>query len=222
MALPTEAPRLSPELILRAYRVGLFPMAERADGDQLYWFDPLDRGVLPLESFHVPRRLLRTIRSRHYRVSVDTDFAGVIAGCGQATDLRRQTWINRDIVEAYTQLHVRGHAHSIEVWEGDTLVGGLYGVSIGAAFFGESMFSRGRDASKVALVHLVARLKAGGFTLVDTQFGTAHLAQFGCREIPREEYHRRLQLAVDAPANFHCGDEDSVITGFLQSTTQMS
>jgi leucyl/phenylalanyl-tRNA--protein transferase len=222
MALPTEAPRLSPDLILRAYRVGLFPMAEKADGDQLYWFDPLDRGVLPLDAFHVPRRLLRTVKSRHYRVSVDTAFAAVIAACGEATETRRQTWINRDIAAAYTKLFERGHAHSVEVWEEGALVGGLYGVSIGAAFFGESMFARARDASKVALVHLVARLKMGGFRLLDTQFGTAHLAQFGCREIPREEYHRQLQLAVDALAAFHCGDEDSVLAGFLQSTTQIS
>jgi leucyl/phenylalanyl-tRNA--protein transferase len=222
MALPTDAPRLSPELILRAYRVGLFPMAEKADGDQLYWFDPLDRGVLPLESFHVPRRLLRTVKSRTYRVTVDSDFTGVITGCAAASESRRQTWINRDIVEAYTALFARGFAHSVEVWQNERLVGGLYGVSIGAAFFGESMFSFARDASKVALVHLVARLRAGGFRLLDTQFGTAHLAQFGCVEIPREDYHRRLQLAVEARADFHCGDEESVIAGFLQSTTQIS
>ena len=188
------------ELMLRAYRAGLFPMAETRDGDKLYWLDPEQRGVLPLHGFHLPRRLLRTVLSAHFTVSADTDFAATIAGCAEPRPGREDTWINPQIEQLFTELHRLGHAHSVECRAGGELVGGLYGVAIGGAFFGESMFSRARDASKVALAHLVARLRLGGFTLLDTQFVTRHLAQFGAIEIPRADYKGMLAGAVLQPA----------------------
>jgi leucyl/phenylalanyl-tRNA--protein transferase len=188
------------DLMLRAYRAGLFPMAETRRGDRLYWLDPEQRGVLPLENFHLPRRLLRTLGSDAFDVTVDIDFAGVIAGCAAAAPGREDTWINADIERLFTELHGAGVAHSVEAYSGGRLVGGLYGVALGGAFFGESMFSRARDASKVALAHLVARLRLGGFRLLDTQFVTAHLAQFGALEIAREDYKVILAEAVDTPA----------------------
>jgi len=188
---------ITPELMLRAYRAGLFPMAESRGGDRLYWLDPERRGIIPMDAgFHVPKRLLRTTLSGPYRVTANADFAGTIAGCAAPAPGREDTWINPEIESLFLSLHRQGHAHSVEVWEGERLVGGLYGVVLGAAFFGESMFSRARDASKVALVHLVARLRLGGFTLLDSQFLTEHLAQFGAHEIPRAEYKRRLAAAV--------------------------
>lgn len=193
---------VSPELMLRAYRAGLFPMAETRQGDRLYWLDPEQRGVLPFETFHVPRRLMRTVLSGPYTVTADADFAGIIAGCAAAAPGREDTWINADIERLFLQLHSQGHAHSVETWDGGRLVGGLYGVALGGVFFGESMFSTARDASKVALVHLVARLKLGGFTLLDTQFVTAHLAQFGAVEIPRATYKAQLAEAVLEPARW--------------------
>jgi leucyl/phenylalanyl-tRNA--protein transferase len=193
---------VTPELMLRAYRAGLFPMAETRDGDRLYWLDPELRGVLPLDGFHLPRRLLRTVLAEPYEIASDTDFAGVIACCAAVVPGRDDTWINADIERLFTRLHRMGHAHSIECRQGGVLVGGLYGVVIGGAFFGESMFSRARDASKVALVHLVARLRLGGFRLLDTQFVTAHLAQFGAIELPRNDYRARLAAAVDLPARW--------------------
>lgn len=193
---------VTPDLMLRAYRAGLFPMAETRRGDRLYWLDPEQRGVLPLTGFHLPRRLLRTTLSGRFTVRVDTAFAAVIAGCAEAGEGREDTWINRDIERLFTTLHADGHAHSVECWSDGALVGGLYGVALGGAFFGESMFSRARDASKVALVHLVARLRLGGFTLLDTQFVTAHLAQFGAREIPRPTYRAALDRAAVAPARW--------------------
>ncbi len=189
---------------MRAYRAGLFPMAESRRGDRLYWLDPEQRGVIPLDGFHLPRRLQRTVLSGPFTVTSNRDFAGVIDGCAEAAPGREETWINPEIERLFLALHRMGHGHSVEVWlgppEAGQLVGGLYGVSLGAAFFGESMFSRMRDASKVALVHLVARLRLCGFRLLDAQFQTAHLAQFGCREVPRARYKSLLSEAVEYSA----------------------
>ncbi|MDN3567101.1 leucyl/phenylalanyl-tRNA--protein transferase [Paeniroseomonas aquatica] len=194
---------ITPELMLRAYRAGLFPMAESRGGDKLYWLDPERRGIIPIDAgFHLSKRLLRTTLSGPYVATADVDFPGVIAGCASPAPGREDTWINPEIESLFLSLHRMGHAHSVEVWEGDRLVGGLYGVVLGAAFFGESMFSRARDASKVALVQLVARLRLGGFTLLDSQFLTEHLAQFGAHEIPRADYKRRLAAAVMTPADW--------------------
>jgi leucyl/phenylalanyl-tRNA--protein transferase len=189
-------------MMLRAYRHGLFPMAETRDSTRLYWLDPEARGILPLETFRIPRRLARTVLSGPYTVTADRDFAAVIAGCAAPTPGRGETWINPQIERLFTRLHDEGHAHSLETWRDGELVGGLYGVAIGGAFFGESMFSTARDASKVALAHLAARLRLGGFTLLDTQFVTAHLAQFGAVEIPRARYRTLLDAAVEQPARW--------------------
>jgi leucyl/phenylalanyl-tRNA--protein transferase len=188
------------ELVLRAYRHGLFPMAEGRAGEKLFWLDPIKRGVLPLDGFHLSRRLLRTALSDAFTVTVDRNFAGTIAGCATPVPDRSDTWINPQIERLFTELFRMGYAHSVETWQDGTLVGGLYGVALGGAFFGESMFSFARDASKVALVHLVARLRLGGFQLLDTQFVTSHLAQFGAAEIPRELYKQLLAAAVNHPA----------------------
>ena len=191
---------ITPDLMLRAYRAGLFPMAETRRSDRLYWLDPERRGILPLDGFHLPRRLLRTVLGGQYIVTVDRAFPAVIAGCAAPVPGRNDTWINRQIEQLFTELHLLGHAHSVETWEAGQLVGGLYGVTMGGVYFGESMFSRARDASKVALVHLVARMRLGGFRLLDTQFVTAHLTQFGAIEIPRDLYRQKLAEAVDVPA----------------------
>jgi len=193
---------ITPDLMLRAYRHGLFPMAETRKGDRLYWLDPERRGVLPLESFHIPRRLLRTVLAHTFDVSADRDFRATIAGCAAVAPGREDTWINPQIEQLFAELHKIGFAHSIECRKDGSLVGGLYGVAIGGVFFGESMFSIMRDASKVALVHLVARLRIGGFRLLDTQFVTAHLAQFGAAELPRDEYKALLAAALNAPAKW--------------------
>jgi leucyl/phenylalanyl-tRNA--protein transferase len=193
---------VTPELMLRAYRVGLFPMAETRRGQRLYWLDPEQRGILPLEGFHLPKRLLRTVMSGPYQVTSNRAFAQVIAGCAAAAPGREDTWINMDIERLFSELYRQGHAHSIETWHDGVLVGGLYGVSLGRVFFGESMFSTARDASKVALVHLVARMRMGGYTLLDTQFVTSHLAQFGAIEVPRDTYKALLATAVQGPANW--------------------
>lgn len=194
--------QVTADLILRAYRLGLFPMAETREGDRLYWLDPEQRGILPLDRFHLPRRLLRTVLSDRYEVSANENFAAVIAACAEPAPGRLDTWINPMIERLFTELHQSGHAHSVEVWQDDTLVGGLYGVALGGAFFGESMFSRARDTSKVALAHLVARLRLGGFTLLDTQFVTSHLSQFGATEVPRAAYKALLEKAVAVDAQF--------------------
>ncbi len=199
---------VTPDLMLRAYRAGLFPMAETRRGDRLYWLDPEQRGILPLDGFHLPRRLRRTVLSGPFTVASDQDFARVIANCAAPAEGREDTWINRDIERLFTALHTLGHAHSIEVLQDGMLVGGLYGVVLGGAFFGESMFSVVRDASKVALVHLVARLRLGGFTLLDTQFVTTHLSQFGAREVPREAYKTLLDQAARVPARW-IGDAEA-------------
>jgi len=193
---------VTPDLLLRAYRAGLFPMAETRHGSRLYWLDPELRGVLPLDGFHLSKRLLRTTLSHQYEVTSDTAFAAVVANCAAAAPGRQDTWINADIERLFGALHRLGHAHSIESRLDGVLVGGLYGVSVGGVFFGESMFSTARDASKVALVHLVARMRMGGYTLLDTQFVTSHLAQFGADEIPREDYKAKLAAAVDVPARW--------------------
>jgi leucyl/phenylalanyl-tRNA--protein transferase len=190
------SPPLSPQIVLRAYAEGIFPMAERRDSAELYWISPDLRGVIPLESFHVPKRLTRTVKRDRFMVTSDLAFVDVMRACAEPSNGRNNSWINDEIVRLYTALHAAGHAHSVECWREDKLVGGLYGVSLGGAFFGESMFSRERDASKVALVHLVARMKAGGYALLDTQFLTRHLSQFGAIEIPREAYLERLRGAL--------------------------
>jgi leucyl/phenylalanyl-tRNA---protein transferase len=194
---------VTPELMLRAYRVGLFPMAETRRGHRLYWLDPERRGVLPLDGFHLPRRLARTVLSGKYEVTSDQDFTGVVTGCATAGPGREDTWINQEIEQLFAALFASGHAHSVETRENGVLVGGLYGVSLGGVFFGESMFSWARDASKVALVHLVARLRLGGYRLLDTQFLTTHLAQFGAEEISRDAYKARLAAAVEHDAAWY-------------------
>jgi leucyl/phenylalanyl-tRNA---protein transferase len=194
--------RLTPEILLAAYAAGVFPMAESADDPELFWVDPHHRGILPLDAFHVSHRLRRLLRRGRFEISCDSAFAAVIRGCAEASEKRPNTWINDEIVRLYQALFARGAAHSVECRRGGALVGGLYGVSIGAAFFGESMFSRETDASKVALVHLVARLRLGGYRLLDTQFLTPHLAQFGAIEISRARYHRLLASALAYRASF--------------------
>jgi leucyl/phenylalanyl-tRNA--protein transferase len=196
-------PILTPAILLRAYAEGIFPMAERRGDPELFWVSPEMRGIVPLDAFHVPKRLARTVKSDRFAVTADMAFADVMRACAEPTPDRPESWINDEIVRLYTALHAAGHAHSIECWRDGRLVGGLYGVKLGAAFFGESMFTRERDASKVALVHLVARLRRGGFSLLDTQFLTAHLARFGTIEIPRAQYHTLLARAISHEAEFY-------------------
>jgi len=191
---------LTPELVLSAYSIGLFPMANDRDDPVIHWIDPLHRGVLPLDRFHVSRRLKKVIRQERFRLTVDAAFPAVIEACAEATPGRPRTWLNDDMIGLYVQLFERGHGHSIEAWQDDRLVGGLYGLALGAAFFGESMFSRVTDASKVALVELVARLRIGGFRLLDTQFVNDHLKQFGIEEITRTAYKARLKAALQHEA----------------------
>ena len=193
---------ITPQVLLKAYSCGIFPMAESADDPALYWIEPQNRGILPLEMVHVPKRLARTVRRGELRVSVDTDYDGVVDGCASERAGRRSTWINGRIRGLYRELFRLGHCHTVEVWEGERLVGGLYGVALGGAFFGESMFSYVRDASKIALVHLCGRLIGGGFTLLDTQFVTDHLRQFGTIEIDREDFHGYLDHALLQQADF--------------------
>ncbi|WP_431285955.1 leucyl/phenylalanyl-tRNA--protein transferase [Humitalea sp. 24SJ18S-53] len=203
--------------MLRAYRAGIFPMAEARDANRLHWLDPDPRGVLPLDAFHLPRRLKRTVLSGPFTVTADADFGGVILGCAAPAPGREGTWINTEIETLFRALHGMGHAHSVEVWEAGDLVGGLYGVAVGAAFFGESMFSRARDASKVALVHLVARLKLAGARLLDTQFLTGHLAQFGALEIPRDDYKALLAAAVEQPLNWVAAPDPAMLEAAIRA-----
>ncbi len=193
---------ITPEVLLKAYACGIFPMAESADDPALYWIEPERRGIIPLEGFHVPARLARTVRADTFSVVCNRDFEGVIDGCAAPKPGRTRTWINSRIRALYRGLYDLGHCHTVEVYEGERLVGGLYGVSLGRAFFGESMFHDARDASKVALVHLVARLRAGGYRLLDTQFVTDHLKIFGALEVPRRQYHRLLEAALVGEGNF--------------------
>ena len=204
---------ITPEVLLKAYACGIFPMAENADDPALYWVEPEMRGIIPLEGFHVPDRLARTVSTTPYTVMVDRDFDAVIEGCAEPKQTRDKTWINGRIRQIYRSLFAHGHCHSVEVYDGDDLVGGLYGVSLGRAFFGESMFHRARDASKIALVHLVARLRAGGFTLLDTQYVTNHLKTFGAVEVPKRRYHRLLEDALAGTADFRALPVDRPVTG---------
>lgn len=213
---------LNPEILLRAYAVGLFPMAERHDDPTLYWIDPEKRGILPLSQFHVPRRLRRTVRGGYFEIRCDSEFERVIRHCAEPANDRNETWINEEIIRLYVELHGMGRAHSIETWREGQLVGGLYGVALGSAFFGESMFSHERDASKVALVHLAARLWKSGFRLLDTQFVTRHLAQFGAVEIPRGGYRSLLAGALETNVKFQGELDAAELDAFIQSTTQTS
>ncbi|KMO11755.1 leucyl/phenylalanyl-tRNA--protein transferase [Methylobacterium platani] len=202
---------ITAEILLKAYAAGIFPMAEDADDPTLYWVEPKERGILPLDRFHLGQRLARTVRKGDFEVVTDRDFDAVIEGCAAPRRDSARTWINARIRALYGELFDLGHCHTVEVYAGEprTLVGGLYGVSLGAAFFGESMFHIARDASKVALVHLAARLKRGGYTLLDAQFVTSHLAQFGAEEVPRQIYKAMLREAIHRPAQW----DDAPLTG---------
>ena len=213
---------LTPEILLKTYAAGIFPMAESAEDPTLFWVDPETRGILPLEKFRVSRGLQRKLRRGLFEVRCDAAFEEVVRACAAKTSERPTTWINEEIIRLYLGLHAMGHAHSVECWEGGELAGGLYGVCIGGAFFGESMFSRATDASKIALAHLVARLRRGGYRLLDTQFVTSHLEQFGVTEIGRGEYQAILSSALAADASFYCGPLASEELEFRQSLTQMS
>ena len=192
-------PTITADILLRAYSIGLFPMADSADDPEIFWVEPDLRGIIPLDTFHVSKSLRKAIRKAPFDIRFDTAFAAVMDGCAEAVDNRPSTWINSTIRALYTELHGLGHAHSVEAWEDGELVGGLYGVSLGAAFFGESMFSRRTDASKICLVHLVERLRAHGFRLLDTQFTTDHLKTFGAIDVPKAEYLVMLQAVVEPP-----------------------
>ena len=194
---------ITPEVLLKAYACGIFPMAESAEDPGLHWHEPHERGVIPLEQFHVPARLARTVRSDRFEVCVNRDFDAVIEGCADPAPGRMRTWINGRIRTLYRKLYDIGHCHSVEAYQDGKLVGGLYGVSLGRAFFGESMFHSARDASKVALVHLVARLNAGGFQLLDAQYVTEHLRIFGAIEVPKPQYHKLLEAALVGEADFN-------------------
>ncbi len=196
MAAQGNAPEITPDLLLQAYSCGIFPMAENANDPELHWYEPRRRGIMPLEAFHVPRSLAKTVRSDRFEVVADRDFDAVMAGCAAAAPGRENTWINGTIRRLYRDLFDRGFCHSIEAYQDGALVGGLYGVSIGGAFFGESMFHRATDASKVALVNLVGRLRRGGYRLLDAQFVTNHLATFGAVEIDRSTYRTLLGQAL--------------------------
>ncbi|SNY93792.1 leucyl/phenylalanyl-tRNA--protein transferase [Cohaesibacter sp. ES.047] len=198
---------ITPQILLRAYACGIFPMAEDANDATVLWIEPDFRGVIPLDSFHAPRRLLRTMRNSPFDIRVDSAFGAVMDACAEAAPDRPSTWINDQIHDLYRSLFDMGHCHSVEIWDEDRLVGGLYGVSLGTAFFGESMFSRERDTSKMALVHLVDRLKVGGYTLLDAQFITDHLKQFGALEVPKAEYHELLEHALKDVGDFHAFDQ---------------
>jgi leucyl/phenylalanyl-tRNA--protein transferase len=209
--MPIRPPEITAAMLLQAYGIGMFPMARSRDDPRLIWLNPKQRGILPLNEFHLPRRLLRTVRSGLLEVTCDQDFPGVIAGCATPAPGREETWINNEIVRLFGELFHQGHVHTVECRYGGQLLGGLYGVSLGGAFFGESMFSFATDASKIALVHLVARLRLGGFILLDTQFITGHLMRFGAREIPRDDYKARLAEAIETPAVWLADPEPTVL-----------
>ena len=204
MSNRTKPPKITAEMLLRAYAIGIFPMAEARNDPALYWIDPEARGVIPLDGGHTPRKLKKTLRQGLFRITCDTCFERVVENCAASAPGRRQTWINQTIFDLCSQLFRMGHAHSVETWLGSRLVGGLYGISLGGAFFGESMFSTETDASKVALVHLVARLRLGNYCMLDTQFVTRHLANFGALEIPRDEYRKQLTASLSRRAQFYC------------------
>ncbi len=213
MSKPGAPYAITPQLLLRAYSIGLFPMAESAEDDQLFWVDPEKRAIFPLDTFIVSRSLAKTVKSDRFEVVVDRDFDAVIDACAAPAPDREKTWINSEIRRLYRELFDMGFAHTVECWRERQLVGGLYGVALRGAFFGESMFHRERDASKVALAHLVARLRAGGFQLLDTQFMTSHLASLGAIEISREAYHRALEEALCVVANFHVWKPEEKVSG---------
>lgn len=217
-AMKDDWPEITPALLLRAYASGVFPMAESADAQETFWVDPKRRGILPLDALHVSRSLRRTLTRGSFEIRIDTAFGAVVDACAD----RPETWINADIKGLYRALNRMGRAHSVEVWMENELAGGLYGVALGGAFFGESMFSRRPDASKIALVALVARLRAGGFRLLDTQFVTDHLARLGAIEISRQAYHERLREAINRPADFQALPRDASPQRLLQLSTQMS
>jgi leucyl/phenylalanyl-tRNA---protein transferase len=213
MSKPGASSAITPQLLLRAYSIGLFPMAESAEDDQLFWVDPEKRAVFPLDAFVVARSLAKIVRSDRFEVVVDRDFDAVIDACAAPGPDREKTWINDEIRRLYRELFDMGFAHTVECRREGKLVGGLYGVALRGAFFGESMFHRERDASKVALAHLVARLRAGGFQLLDTQFMTTHLASLGAIEISREAYHRALEEALCVAANFNVWSPGERVSG---------
>ncbi len=221
-ATSSSLPELTPALLLRLYAAGIFPMAESADDPTLFWLEPDPRGILPLERFHVSRKLQRLLRNTSLVIRIDTAFEAVVDGCAASASGRQTTWINGEIRRLTLDLHRIGHARSVECWDGEALVGGLYGVCLGGAFFGESMFSLKPEASKIALCHLVARLRLGGFRLLDTQFVTDHLARFGAVDISREAYRRRLAEAIAAPARFYEGPLPPEALAFRQSFSQTS
>lgn len=208
--------------LLAAYQRGVFPMADSHDNPELYLVDPSERGILPLQGFHVPKRLAKTVRKDPYQITADKAFSRVMEGCATPSVGREGTWINAAILNLYAGLHREGHAHSIECWQDGQLVGGLYGVSIGAAFYGESMFSRATDASKIALVHLVGRLIAGGYTLLDAQFHNPHLEQFGLQTVSRAAFHTLLAKALTRSANFNTPNAPATGQAALHLITQTS
>ncbi|WP_201864624.1 leucyl/phenylalanyl-tRNA--protein transferase [Microvirga soli] len=210
---PDHATEITPDILLKAYAAGIFPMAEDAEDPSLFWVEPRERGIIPLDGFHISKRLARTVRSNVFQVHVDRDFDAVIAGCAAPAEDREKTWISRRIRELYGELFDAGYCHTVEVYQENRLVGGLYGVRLNGAFFGESMFHTERDASKVALVHLVARLRRGGFSLLDTQFVTSHLAQFGATEVPRRAYKQMLRNAMEHAADWNVWPTDRTVSG---------
>lgn len=211
-------PTLTPDVMLRAYATGIFPMSESREAAEIFWVDPTDRGIMPVDGFHISRSLAREIRKETYRVTIDHAFSETVAACADRPD----TWINDEITRLYEGLYLAGHAHSIEVWEGTTLVGGAYGVTLGAAFFGESMFSYRPNTSKIALAYLVLRLRIGGFRLFDTQFLTSHLASLGGIEVPRVRYHKLLSAALQREGDFFALPEEAGAQDVLQFRTQTS
>tara|TARA_E500000305_G_scaffold49872_1_gene39070 strand:+ start:196 stop:846 length:651 start_codon:yes stop_codon:yes gene_type:complete len=213
---------ITAETILAAYRIGIFPMADSADDPSLFWVDPEMRGIFPLEKFHVPKRLAKTIRKDPFEVTVDRDFRGVMRACAAPRRDGGDTWINPEILERYGELHDLGYAHSVECWQNGELVGGLYGLAFDSVFCGESMFTKVTDASKVALVYLVARLIHGGYTLLDAQFMNPHLETFGAEEITRAEYQARLQRGLQSLGDFYSLPEGLSGSDILQSITQTS
>lgn len=213
---------ITPQVLLKAYACGIFPMAESADDPGMFWVEPEYRGILPLDEFHISRSLKKTLRRDEFEVRINTRFDAVVTACSQSTETRPKTWINKRIRELYSELHAMGHGHSVEAWQNGELVGGLYGIHLGAAFFGESMFSRRTDASKVALVHLAYQLIQGGFRLLDTQFTTPHLEKFGVTEVPREAYQEMLDEALKEEARFPAQVGGATSDSILQFFSQMS
>jgi leucyl/phenylalanyl-tRNA--protein transferase len=216
--IPVSRPKLTPDLLLRAYSAGIFPMAESRDDKTLFWVDPQKRGIFPLDGFHISRSLARAIKSAPYEIRVNSDFLGTVRGCAD----REETWINNEIFNLYLNLHDAGFAHSVEVWEHDKLVGGVYGVVLGAAFFGESMFSHRPNTSKIALAYLISRLRYGGFQLFDTQFITDHLISLGAVEISRAAYRVKLEKALDWGAEFLAQPTPVSVHDILQRRTHTS